>query len=447
MLSELQKYYKNYFPEYEGNFIFQENAPYVSISNVQIISVEHLKAILIRENRKTQILVTTFLERKNTVNELLETLNISYPSLRRDINEINNFLRKRNISLTTDLTLQGNEYEIRSLMFEIFYCYFDIADLPFKSNLDTLLPKILKQLPGSHTLTLSQRKAFQLASGIVEIRVNQQKIIQKPLDFINIDSLKANCPTLFEMIKFLFPSLTLVSKHYRPYELEYAILSITFISHVATNKIKKALSTKALSLLGRIETIFVEEHEQFFNKKLTPEHIRIIMDNLFILNIQFLTMHKMLINHPIYNKKDYVLYFYSYELAKKICHRISQVIQTSPTLVEKSLLNEYTVALHDYIIGNNTILLPRVNIFVDMHDLPNLSNEITHILSQNTVINLRPRDSLNQNVDIVISDIPITNKNFVNIVWRALPSYHDIENLHKIAGLIMQKKLRAIKKR
>lgn len=443
-LESLEDIYNTYFAKDIPSFEFSSDHKSIQISKIQMIHVEQLKRELLQQSTKMLLLNYFFLEKYKTADAILHDINISYTLLRKYIRDMNEYLSKSDIMISSEFTLIGNELNIRRLMFETYYLYYDLDETTMQnyylktiSSAQDLLPENIKQSP-------TRIKTYRIMRIIWFLRIRNKHSLSEDINFIDFSKLEVidNFTYNLAIKNYQLLNVNLPEKQ-QNLEIEYGLFVGIVMGGIKVPTLYDVLVPHMHDKLSEIANIVQDEFTLIFGKEILPDELDSIMQQLLISNVQLIMMHRTIIQHPMYKSVDLMLYSVSYELALNIGERLSILCNISISDLEKSLLIEYMTVFHHFIIKTQGTYLPNINIVIDMIDLPNLKDETHRILDEYVLFKINVLDNIDsENIDIIISDIPLLDQHTTNIVWRGLPDYDDLFSFHKIAGRIIRDKLR-----
>ncbi|AIG65465.1 helix-turn-helix domain-containing protein [Weissella tructae] len=443
-LEALNDIYLTQFQNDIPSFEFSSDHKSIRISKIQMIHVEQLKRELLQHSTKMMLLNSFFLEEYKTADAILHDINISYTLLRKYIRDMNDYLAQSDILISNNFTLIGDELNIRRLMFETYYLYYDLDESVLQTYYLTTVSDFQEHLPDDIKKSPTRIKTYRIMRIIWFLRIRNKHSLSTNINFIDFSKLEKvdNYSYLLAIKNYDLLNVNLPPEQ-RDLEIEYGLFVSIVMGGVRIPDLSQALVPHMQERLAQISNVIQDEFTLIFRKELEVEELNAIMQQLLISNIQLVMMHRTIIQHPMYKSADLLLYSVSHELSLNIGERLSVLCNISIAELEKSLLIEYMTVFHHFIIETQGKYLPNINIVIDMIDMPNLKDETQRILEEYVLFKINVVDNdTSENIDIIISDIPLLDKGTTNIVWRGLPDYDDLFSFHKIAGLMIRDKLR-----
>lgn len=442
-LEILESIYQAEFSDDVPSFTFLDQNRSIQISAVQMINVEPIKKIFLNDSTKMALLNICFLEQHHSIDSVLSATNISYTLLRNYIKEMNRYLSDMDIYISKKFTLEGNEINIRRLMFETYYLHFDYETVSLEDYSFTKIPCLSDILPETVKLSPTRKKAYRITNIIWSLRLQHNHTISNELHFIDLNKAQALQPDVYNIILCaydrLYVDLTEVDK---AMELECALLTSILMNDIPAEVVPKLLTSEMNHQLQAISNIIQAEFTKLFHQEMTDDETREIGQKLVITNLQLLLMHHTIIAHPTYKTVGSTLYTISQELSEHTVTAIIDHLNVHNLENINSITIEYMTVLHHFLIATQGKYLPIASVHIDMIDLPNLKDEITYILQHHSLINVNILKDSTQNADIIISDTSVYDAHSQNIVWRDLPDDEDICNFHKIVINIIKNKVK-----
>lgn len=430
-LHELYRFEYETFPK-SFEFIDEKN---IKISDIQIVNVEELKRNFLHKSPKMTILNMIFLQDNVTKDDLLMELNISPALLNKYLGEMRTYLSTLSIGISKKLNVVGDEINIRRLMFELYYLYYEHDDTSFEN-----IPSLNELFPVPVKISYTKLRAYRIGHIIWSIRLRQNYLIRSDIQFVDLQKFASLESQIYDDVLLVFNQINIdANSIQRDRELEVALLIFIMLGDVSSQNIPEILTPYMKDRLKNITQIITSEFEQFLQPTIENDHLDFIINQLIVTNIQLILMGRTLVTHPIYKPIDSTLYALSYHLSKSIGQKLVTFYNIDEADIENSIVLEYMTVLHRLLVNTKDKYVPAVHVYIDMMDLPNLSLEIKNILSIYSFMNVD--DEITDKTNIVISNTPIETKHAANLVWRFLPEEEDLSNLVKITRKIIWNKM------
>ncbi|MGR3741464.1 helix-turn-helix domain-containing protein [Companilactobacillus sp. DQM5] len=345
-----------------------------------------------------------------SLNEFADLHYMSSSSIYRLQKEVNNFLSEYGLSLKS-ATVTGEEKNIRSFYFQLFFSYYGGMQSPFSDRIDTIISDNLKIIRQNISVSISQNQNTQLNIflGIQIYRISNNHFIKNKI-YTNFDSEKF--PNIF---KSSF-SLRKIPKN----EIEYLHLYLMLNQNISFNN-NLQLKTTAL------EKSFIE----FLNQKLSimdlkvydniVHEIHIIAQRWFnfqLTTTSFISMEQLEFFQQSYPLLHNLVNDFIMNLKKIDNHKISKLERTY-------LYYEFIFCLLSFQEIKN--FESQIKIYVDFSSGKHYNQYISENIENFKYLNIQVTKEFNEDTDIYISDFSSSQVSCLQIIWKAPPLDSDWE--------------------
>lgn len=331
-------------------------------------------------------------------------------------------------------SLQGNELNLRSILFSTYYELFNGVENPFPKTITKLSLTILKQLSKYFLLSIPKTKELKLSLFItiwITRLKNEHYINKRYVAYLETDFIKW-------LRKFLLSSL-IISEEVLEDEIAYLMMfchfeieDIEFISHFNSSEIDQQAH--------EITEVFSDLFLKRFNYDLTDtvEHIAILSE---IKNIN----RKWLIYH--FREQTFIIKAennYFEEVNPELDFFLKEFINV---INEKKLFmsdSERNKFYYDYLfllvtkLSLGKIEIP-LYICIDFSHGENYNNYIRMMLSSLQSMNIHYESRITNHTDLFLSDCAMDKLNCQQLIWKKPPTANDWRELGDVLVKIKEK--------
>ncbi|WP_057801420.1 hypothetical protein [Pediococcus stilesii] len=379
------------------------------------LSTTVIKQVLKKMAQKSirlNVFINNYLGIYGVQTQFLKKFGVSRATYYRNIQSINQII-KRDFKVLE----QSDEVKIRQIIFSIIHYFFDGAEL-LPEQLKKQIPRLIDQLPAVKTqkLRLTEREKLLNFVFVQTCRINQGNVVTR--SFITNQSLAP----LKSMSEIWHVDCRTI---YREFEYLHAYL---IVNEILAGPIEKGWNVNLLDEVNAISDMQIKILGEIFQQKRST--LRSAGEQLLKVNAKIFSPFYFGTTFVDPVKKPFFMKTYP-ELSAVTQKMIEALSQGQHLNLDRDLLTQAYYAYILFLLTNfsqNDLIAP-IEITVDFSNGPLYTKYITDLLKQFDKLNIKISSQLTKKTNIFLSDQPVKQGTYKQLIWRTPPVTSDLEAL------------------
>lgn len=399
----------------------------VSLHISETGSLQILRWHYLQQSIHFKLFHTIFMHTATSLEKFAEEHFISFSKAYLLKTQLEEYLNKYEIKISSELTFIGDEKKIRMLLFNFYFVRFSGLTFPFTSGIKELANKLSLQIKENLRIQISETQSLKLLffSAVTFQRLHHQASLsiatQQKFTVPQTESILAS-------LQNFFTAYTTLSDELISNEIQFILAFLISEDFIAFNKEQLHFETDEIIVQATsVTNLFMEQMTTYFKKDLPKNNYYHVEQEIFRIHWQIFYFELIETDTFLSNDCQFIKESYPdfYHFVTSFIDILQKDLEDFKDYIIPYLFNKYHFALIKWV--PNFYVTDPIYVCIDF----SFGKTYNHFISKNIesfqFLNIQIENFMSDKTDLYLSNLHIPNMTCESLIWSAPPSASDWE--------------------